>query len=417
MNTEKRESTTGPTPVTVFCGFLGAGKTTLLRHLLAQAGTAGADGGPARWAAIVNDVAAVNIDGALVGEENAARAALGADGASEVVELGNGCVCCSGADDLGEAIARLAASGRYEHIWVETSGVADPRGIATLFARKNPFGKTLSDHARLAALVTVIDVVAFAGEAARTGGARRTAGGGERPVFELMIEQVECADVVVLNQCDRATEAGDEIVRAESLVSGLNARAEVVKTERGQVAAEFFTGRMRFDPSATLAAARWVKDLNAAALAPAGGVSKGSLAARPRPVAAREAYHEKRYGITSFVYRARPPFDAEKLNALFSDGLPGVLRAKGFFWTTRSPDEMGFVSVAGGVVRWEILSVWWAARIAVGRARMEDRPPGVAANWAEPHGDRRQEIVLIGIGLDEPAIKAALDGCLTASGR
>ena len=209
MNTEKRESTTGPTPVTVFCGFLGAGKTTLLRHLLAQAGTAGADGGPARWAAIVNDVAAVNIDGALVGEENAARAALGADGASEVVELGNGCVCCSGADDLGEAIARLAASGRYEHIWVETSGVADPRGIATLFTRKNPFGKTLSDHARLAALVTVIDVAAFAGEAARTGGARRAAGGGERPVFELMIEQVECADVVVLNQCDRATEAGD----------------------------------------------------------------------------------------------------------------------------------------------------------------------------------------------------------------
>jgi G3E family GTPase len=133
-------------------------------------------------------------------------------------------------------------------------------------------------------------------------------------------------------------------------------------------------------------------------------------------VARREAYHEKKYGLTSFVYRARPPFDAEKLNALFAEGLPGVLRAKGFFWTTRSPDEMGFVSLAGGVVRWETLSVWWAARIAAGRARREDRPPSVVANWAEPHGDRRQEIVLIGVGLDEGALTEELEACLARDG-
>lgn len=409
----------GVTPVTVFCGFLGAGKTTLLRHLLGQASTAGGHGRHARWAAVVNDVAAVNIDGAVVSAENDARAALGAEGASEVVELGNGCVCCSGADDLGEAIARLAASGRYEHIWVETSGVADPRGIATLFTRKNPFGKTLSDHARLAALVTVIDVVAFAREAARAGadaGVRRApAGGGERPVFELMVEQTECADVVVLNQCDRATAEGDEIARAEALASGLNERAEVLRAEHGQVAAEFFTGRLRFDPAATTGSARWIRELNAAAPRPAEpGRGGGGLAARPRAAAPGEAYHEKKYGITSLVYRARAPFDAAKLNALFADGLPGVLRAKGFFWSTRSPDEMGFVSLAGGVVRWETLSVWWAARIRTGRARMEDRPPSVAAHWAEPFGDRRQEIVLIGTGLArrEEGLRAALDACL-----
>ena len=413
----------GRTPVTVFCGFLGAGKTTLLRHILGQAGSAGPGGAPARWAAIVNDVAAVNIDGAVVSADNAARAGLGADGAAEVVELGNGCVCCSGADDLGEAIARLAASGRYEHIWVETSGVADPRGVATLFTRKNPFGKTLSDHARLAALVTVIDVVAFAGEAARAGFGgsatprRAAAGSGERPVFELMVEQVECADLVVLNQCDRATAEGGEVARAETLAAGLNARAERVLTERGQVAAELFTGRVRFDPAATLGAARWIRDLNAAALVPAGAAEKPGFAARPAAAARGEAYHENRYGITSFVYRARPPFDVAKLNALFAEGLPGVLRAKGFFWTARSPDEMGFVSLAGGVVRWETLSVWWAARIAAGRARMEDRPPGVVANWAEPDGDRRQEIVLIGARLDEPALRAALDACLAGGGR
>lgn len=407
------------TPVTVFCGFLGAGKTTLLRYLLAQAATAGMEGARARWAAVVNDVAAVNIDGAMVVADNDARAALGADGASEVVELGNGCVCCSGADDLGEAIARLALAGRHEHIWVETSGVADPRGVASLFTRKNPFGKTLSDHARLAALVTVIDVVALAAEAAKAaveGGRRAPAGSGERPVFELMLEQIECSDLVVLNQCDRATEAGGEIAAAEALVAGLNARAEVVKTERGQVAAELFTGRVRFAPGETLGAARWIRELNRVAPTPAGtgvGVLRpsardGGEGRETRP------YHERRYGITSMVYRARPAFDAKKLNRLFAGGLPGVLRAKGFFWTTRSPDEMGFVSLAGGVVRWETLSVWWAARIAAGRAGLADRPPSVVAAWAEPHGDRRQEIVLIGVGVREreAELSAALDSCL-----
>lgn len=410
------------TPVTVFCGFLGAGKTTLLRHLLAQAVSAGADGARARWAAVVNDVAAVNIDGAVVQSDNAALAALGADAAAEVVELGNGCVCCSGADDLGEAIARLAASGRYEHIWVETSGVADPRGVATLFTRKNPFGRTLADQARLAALVTVIDVVALASEAAKAERAGRVpAGGGERPVFELMLEQIECADVIVLNQCDRATEAGGELMRAEALAGGLNARAEVLRTERGQVAAEFFTGRVRFDAAATLGAARWIGLLNEAAKIPSSNRTTPLVSAVLRPVRAVGArpYHETKYGITSFVYRARPAFDPDRLRVLFAGGLPGVLRAKGFFWSTRSPDEMGFVSLAGGVVRWETLSVWWAARISAGRATMADRPPGVIAHWAEPHGDRRQEIVLIGVGVveREAELTAVLDACLTTPWR
>ena len=403
----------GPTPVTVLCGFLGAGKTTLLRHVLAQADTAGEGGRRARWAAVVNDVAAVNIDASVVESDNAARAELGAEGAAEVVELGNGCVCCSGADDLGEAVARLALSGRYEHIWVETTGVADPRGVASLFTRKNPFGRSLGEVARLAALVTVSDVVALAAEAerARAGGARRATGSGERPVFELMLEQIESADVVVLNQCDRAGAAGEEVARARALVSGLNARAEIVETEHGQLAAEFFTGSVRFDPAATLGAARWIREMNRVAATP---FAAGTVVRRPGPAggAGARPYHETHYGITSFVYRARAPFDAERLNRVFAEGLPGVLRAKGFFWTTRSPDEMGFVSLAGGVVRWETLSVWWAARIEAGRARPEDRPPSVVAHWAEPHGDRRQELVLIGVGLDEEALTAALDGAL-----
>ncbi|MEN9841800.1 MAG: hypothetical protein RL376_1600, partial [Verrucomicrobiota bacterium] len=355
---------------------------------------------------VVNDVAALNIDAATVRADLAAKSDL--PGATELVALGNGCVCCSGADDLGEAIARLAREGQFSHLWVETSGVADPRGIVNLFTRKNPFGKTLSDHARLAALVTVIDVVALAAEATKAAQRGRVpTAGGERPLFELMLEQIECADLVVLNQCDRATPEGDEIRRAETLIQGLNPRAEILTTEHGQLAAEIFLGRQRFDPRQTPSSARWIQELNRLA-APAPLVALRPVSA-PTP-----AYHELKYGISSLVYRARAPFDADKLGVLFATGLPGIIRAKGFFWTTRSPDEMGFVSVAGGVVRWETLSVWWAARIAAGRARLEDRPASVITNWAEPHGDRRQEIVLIGVGAREREAEyiAALDSCL-----
>ncbi|MEY4489930.1 MAG: hypothetical protein RIQ79_2438 [Verrucomicrobiota bacterium] len=403
--------------VTVFCGFLGAGKTTLLRHLLAQAASCAkaseAEGGRARWAAIVNDLAAVNIDGAVV-RPSFAEASEG--GAESFVELGNGCVCCSSSDELGEAIARLAASGHYEHIFVETSGVAEPRGVAGLFTRKNPFGKALSDLVVPSAMVTVIDVVAFVNEAEKTKAGRVVPGSGERPMFELMLEQVECADVVILNQCDRATEAGDEVARAEALVAGLNARAEIVRTERGQVAAEFFTGRVRFDPVATVGAARWIRELNRVTSA-GGGAARGGLVSRAA-AGGVAAYHESKYGITSCVYRARAPFDQGRLRAAFADGLPGVLRAKGFFWTRTQPDEMGYVSLAGGVVRWETLSVWWAARLEAGRARRDDLPPSVAAVWEEPWGDRRQEIVLIGVGVAarEAELRAQLDACLEKSG-
>lgn len=423
--------------VTVFCGFLGVGKTTLLRQLLAQAGTAGASGGPARWAAVVNDVAAVNIDGAVVRTGNEADAAAGLAGAEEIVELGNGCVCCSGSDDLGEAIARLAVSGRYEHIFVETSGVAEPRGVAGLFTRKNPFGKSLADLVVPAAMVTVVDVVALAEEAAKSATpeipnpkranpkmSRVVPGSGERPVFELMLEQIECADVVILNQCDRATEAGDEVARAEALVTGLNARAEILKTERGQVAAEFFTGRLRFDAAETVGAARWIRELNRVASGEIPNPKRSNPKEVPegaarrnwavRPVGGAEAYHESKHDITSCVYRARAPFDQGRLRAAFVEGLPGVLRAKGFFWTKAQPDEMGYVSLAGGVVRWETLSVWWAARVEAGRAARANVPPAVAAVWEEPWGDRRQEIVLIGVGVAarEAELRAQLDACL-----
>lgn len=379
--------------VTVLCGFLGAGKTTLLKHLLGQA-----EG--RRWAVVVNDVAAINIDAAEVRARGGETAAT-----RDVVELGNGCVCCSSKDELAEAVVELAMSENYEQILVETTGVAEPSAIANLFLRKNPFGRALGDVAVLSALVTVVDAAFFAAEAvkAEAAGLKRVKpGAGERPVFELMMEQVECADVVLLNQCDRAGE--DELARVEEIVRGLNTRAEVVRTEHGQVASEFLLGRVRFDAKGTLGAPRWVRELNAAA--------PGSLVMRASAGAETKPRHEAKYGITSFVWRARRPLVREKFYALLETGAPGLLRAKGFFWTREQPDEMQFMSVAGGVVRYDTLNYWWSAMIENGKARREEMPERVSTLWEEPFGDRRQELVFIGTGLDEAGIRAGLEAAL-----
>lgn len=397
-------------PVTVLCGFLGAGKTTLLTHLLRQA-----EG--RRWAAIVNDVAAVNIDGAVVTQL--------ADG-RDVVALGNGCVCCSSRDELAESVAELAVNGStgspqadstsspqaggYEHILVETTGVAEPRAIANLFLRKNPFGRTLSDFATLSSLVSVIDAAHFLEEWRRQRG-REIVAGGERPVFELMIEQAECADLLVMNKCDLVNAA--ELAELEEILCGLNPRAEIVPAERGQVASELLLGRVRFDAAATLGSARWIKLLNEVAPGRPSPVAGAATLAHVKPVATRVVpTHETKYGIRSFVYQARRPFAREKIYPLLESGLPGLLRAKGFYWLAEQPDEVGFLSVAGGVIRLDMLNYWWAALVENGKARLEEAPPMIRAVWQEPQGDRRQEIVFIGTGLDEGAIRAALDACL-----
>lgn len=395
-------------PVTVLCGFLGAGKTTLLNHLLGQA-----EG--RRWAAVVNDVAAVNIDGALVRSTRA----------GEVVELENGCVCCSSRDALGETVARLAASGSYEHILVETTGVAEPRGIAALFLQRDLLGRCLHDFARLSALVSVVDGAAFlAGwkaHQAAGGRGQPPPSGAERPLFELLIEQVECADVIVLNKADLASEPDQETLR--EILHGLNPRAELIATEHGQVPAEFLLDRPRFDPASTLRAASWIRLLNTAAeaagsapaAAGAGAGARAPLVARPGGPgvgAAAAPRHTTRFGIRSFIYTARRPFLTARLEAVFAAGIPGLVRAKGFFWMKERPDEMGFLSFAGGVVRYDFLNYWWGALVEQGRAARADVPAQVQPYWQEPHGERRQELVFIGVGLDEAVVRAQLDAAL-----
>ena len=386
-------------PVTVLSGFLGAGKTTLLRHLLGQA-----EG--RKWAAIVNDVAAINVDAQVVAGAGAAR----------VVELGNGCVCCSVRDSLAETIAELSAQRTYEHILVETTGVAEPRGIADLFTRKNTFWRSLGDFAQLSALVTVIDARSFldAQRGSRSLGLKTADEGrkreekeekerlavGKKPVFELMVEQAECADVLVLNKCDLAEET--ELAEVERILRGLNARAELLRAEQGQVASEWLLGRVRFDGAATVGAARWVRLMR--------GEGRGTS---PVKTERRKAPHESDYGITSFVWEARRALDGVKFGAWLESGLPdGLLRAKGFFWVADRSADIGFLSVAGGRARREWVGAWAAALRESGVITEAQITAEARAKWAEPHGDRRQELVFIGTELDETKLRMKLEACL-----
>lgn len=235
--------------------------------------------------------------------------------------------------------------------------------------------------------------------------------GAVKPVFELMVDQAECADILVLNKCDLVGEA--EAVRLESILRGLNPRAEILRTEQGQIASEVLLDRVRFDEKATLGAARWIRVLNDPARAErdGGGVAgvRGTGAGQRPPFVAP---HEDEYGIRSFVFEARRALQREKFMAWLAGGLPaGLLRAKGFFWFADQPADIGFLSVAGGGVRTEFVGTWAAALVEAGVITAAAVPASARARWVEPLGDRRVELVFIGVGLDEAAMRAGLEKC------
>ncbi len=363
----------------MLCGFLGAGKTTLLQHVLKLA-----EG--RKWAAVVNDVAAMNVDGRLV--EKA--------GASRVIEMSNGCVCCSMRDELAETVAELAGSGRFEHIFIETTGVAEPRGIASLFTKTNAFGRTLSDFATLHALVTVVDAAQVArvwrDQRERTG-ERINREREPKEIVELMLEQVECADVLVLNKTDLvSTEAVPELT---SILQELNPRAEVVTVSEGRVATDLLPGPSRFDAQETIKAARWLRVLSGES-----GLMKSSMHNQPKSVP-----------WSTMVYEARRPFNEEKIRALIAREHPGLLRVKGFFWVSSHHDDMGYLSVAGGIARWSFVGTWAAAMRERGVISEAEIPESAKAYWKEPHGDRRQELAFIGLGVDTKVLRSDLESC------
>ncbi|MEO1223532.1 MAG: GTP-binding protein [Pseudomonadota bacterium] len=369
-------------PVTVLSGFLGAGKTTLLNRVLNNR-----DG--RRVAVIVNDMSEVNIDADLV------RADTELSRTDEtLVEMSNGCICCTLRDDLLAEVRRLAAEGRFDYLLIESTGISEPLPVAATFDFRDEAGVSLSDVARLDTMVTVVDAVNllkdysshdFLRDRGETLGEE-----DERTLVHLLTDQIEFADVVILNKVADAD--WRQVDAARKIIRSLNADARIIEANFANVPSETILDTGLFDYEKAHEHPLWAKELYGFA---------------------DHVPETEEYGVASYVYRARRPFEPEKINNLLNGELPGVIRAKGHFWIATRPDWVVEFSLAGSMSSVSPLGIWWAS------VPMERWPGGeggarsyIESHWQDPWGDRRQEIVFIGAGIDWPALKARLDACL-----
>lgn len=368
-------------PVTVLSGFLGAGKTTVLNHILNNR-----DG--RRVAVIVNDMSEVNIDAAQVQQEVTLNRSE-----EKLIEMTNGCICCTLREDLLIEVRKLAAEGRFDCLVIESTGISEPLPVAETFTFADEDGVSLSGIARLDTMVTVVDAVNFlndydeAQSLAETG--ESLGEEDERSVADLLVDQIEFSDILLVSKTDLAT--AEQLTRLTGVLRSLNTEAEILPITQGAVPLDkvLETGRFSFERAQQ--APGWLKEMRG-----------------------EHIPETEEYGISSFVYRARRPFHPAKFYDFLHQGasIGKLIRSKGYFWLATRPEFAGTWNQAGGIARYGFAGMFWKAVPEKNWPQDPVYRQSIRDNWVEPFGDMRQELVFIGQNLDQEKITRQLDECL-----
>lgn len=368
-------------PVTVLSGFLGAGKTTVLSHILNNRQGR-------KVAVIVNDMSEINIDSAIVKNEVSLS-----HSEEKLVEMSNGCICCTLREDLLLEVGKLAQEGCFDYLVIESTGISEPLPVAETFTFADENGVSLSDVATLDTMITVVDAVNFLKDYVAAQYLQETGehlgDEDERSVADLLVDQVEFADVILISKTDLVEPA--ELERLTAILKTLNTVARIIPISNGQVDIDDVLGTGLFDFERAQQAPGWLKEMRG-----------------------EHVPETQEYGISSFSYVARRPFHPEKFYQFLhgTQQYGKLIRSKGYFWLASRPEFAGQWSQAGGIARYGFAGLFWKA---VPKQNWPDDPEyleSIRRNWVEPFGDMRQELVFIGQGLDQAKMTEALDACL-----
>lgn len=368
-------------PVTVLSGFLGAGKTTVLSHILNNR-----EG--KRVAVIVNDMSEINIDASLVHNEVALT-----HQEEKLVEMSNGCICCTLREDLLLEVTRLAKDGRFDYLLIESTGISEPMPVAETFTFADEDGVSLSDVAILDTMVTVVDAVNFLRDYDEAKDLQDTGQSlGEedhRSVADLLVDQVEFADVLLISKTDLVEQ--DETERLTAILKSLNTHARIIPISQGQVAIEDVLETRLFDFERARQAPGWLREMRG-----------------------EHVPETEEYGIGSFSYVARRPFHPERVFEFFhnTERFGKLIRSKGYFWLASRPEFAWQWSQAGGIARYGFAGMFWHAVPRDNWPTDEESLNSIHKLWEEPFGDMRQELVFIGQGLDQDSMTRNLNQCL-----
>ena len=368
-------------PVTVLSGFLGAGKTTVLTNILNNR-----EG--KKVAVIVNDMSEINIDESLIQNDVTLN-----HKEEKLVEMSNGCICCTLREDLLIEVTKLAKEGKFDYLLIESTGISEPLPVAETFTFEHEDGDSLSDVSTLDTMVTVVDAVNFTKDYYEAKDLQEVGESlgeeDQRSVADLLVDQVEFADIILISKTDLVKK--NDIDKLKAIIKNLNAHARIIPISNGEVDSEAILSTGLFDFERAQQAPGWLKELRG-----------------------EHVPETEEYGISSFVYKARRPFYPKKFHDfLHSKDISGkLIRSKGYFWLATRPQFAGNWSQAGGIAHHGFAGMFWKAIPPEEWPTEKESIAYIKEKWVEPFGDMRQELVFIGQGLDQNKITYLLDGCL-----